>query len=73
MDYTWIWIGWGIYFGIFETLALLNKKRGDTLSETIWRWFAVQNPDAKLRKVRVLGLLLFMVWLLTHFVTGGWV
>ena len=74
--FTWAWIGWGGYFAIWEGLAIFNDKKGDTLSEHVWRWFAVKDSrkaTAFTRKsIRRAGLLAFMAWLTTHFMTGGW-
>ncbi len=71
--FTWVWIAWGVYFAIVETLSIMNKRKGDTLSENIWKWFAVTDPKAKLRTLRRAGLLVGMLWLLIHFITGGWI
>lgn len=34
----YIWLGWIIYFLIFEGIALFNKTTGDTFSEQVWAW-----------------------------------
>lgn len=69
--YSWLWIGWLALFGLIEGKALANKQRGDTLSEHVWRWFAVSG--GKYGRLRRFGLVVLMVWLLVHFVTGGWI
>ena len=71
--FTAAWLGWGGYFAIVEAKALLNDKTGDTLSEHIWRWFAVKDSNAANAKVRRTGLLVGLAWLVTHFMTGGFV
>lgn len=35
--WTWAWIAWGIAFLAIEIPAARNRRRGDTLSEHIWR------------------------------------
>lgn len=71
-----IWtIGWLVIIGlgiVWEIAAILNKKRGDTLSEHVWRWFAVTDKRRTgLRGLRRAVLLLGMLWLTFHFITGG--
>ncbi len=75
--WTWAWLGWGAYFAVVEGMALYRSKPGDTLSEHIWAWFGTAagtgrpaNAWARIRRVVLLG---FLAWLVTHFLTGGWV
>lgn len=36
---TYYWIAWGLFgFALPESIALLNKAQGDTLSEQFWNW-----------------------------------
>jgi len=72
-----IWIG---FFAIEEGIALTNKRNGDTLSEHVWRWFAIpeagtkadgKRPSTVGMRLRRFVLLAFMVWLVLHFITGG--
>lgn len=70
--YTALWIFWVIMFGAIEGPAIANKQPGDTLSEHVWRWFAIKDKSPQWR-VRRLALLSGMVWLATHFLSGGWV
>jgi hypothetical protein len=76
--WTILWILWGVYFAVVEGLALWReyKRKADqaTLSETIWRWFAVKNPSGPRWWVhtRRIILALFMVELTVHFVSGAW-
>lgn len=36
---TWYWIAWFVLgFCVPEGVALFNKTKGDTLSETVWAW-----------------------------------
>jgi hypothetical protein len=79
-----IWtIGWLLWIGFFvieEGVALTNKVNGDTLSEHVWKWFAIpeagtkedgKRPKTVLMRLRRFALLAFMAWLVLHFVTGG--
>lgn len=76
--WTVFWILWILWFLIEEGLALHQKGGTTTLSAHVWDWFSV-HPRTKgtalsgWERARHAALLLFMVWLLTHFVTGGWV
>lgn len=73
--WTWAWIAWLAAFCGIEGKALFNKTEGDTLSEHVWKWFATTQgstgkPSGWVR-LRRFGLLAFMAWLTTHFLTGG--
>lgn len=76
--WTWAWIGWAVYFLAVEGLALTNSARGDSLSEHGWAWLGyaatgkgtLRRPSGWTRLRRFL-LLAFLVWLLAHFLTGG--
>ncbi len=73
--FTHAWLIWLAFFALVEGIALANKKQGDTLSEHVWRWFAVLRkgqPDGWTR-FRRFALLSFVTWLAAHFITGGWV
>ena len=67
-----IWVAWIGAFLVIEGIALVRKERGDTLSENVWRWFSIKDrkPGYKTRRF---VLLTFLAWLVTHFLTGGWV
>lgn len=70
--YTLGWIVWLVMFSAIEGAAVANRRDGDTLSEHVWRWFSIGNKSRGWR-ARRLALLVFLVWLATHLVTGGWV
>ena len=70
--WTVAWIFWLAMFGVIEGAAIFRKERGDTLSEHVWRWFSVKDKS-KGYKTRRFVLLTFLAWLVTHFLTGGWV
>lgn len=68
------WLGWFGYFFGQELPEVLNMERGDTLSEHVWKWFAVKHvPDDRRKFViaRRLLLLASLAWLFAHFVSGG--
>lgn len=70
--YTIAWLSWLGAFGVIEGLALLTKHPGGTLSEHVWRWFAVTDPSrSALVRARRFTLLAFLAWLSIHFLTGG--
>jgi hypothetical protein len=68
--WTVAWLFWLLMFAAIELPALVNKRRGDTLSEHVWSWFAVRDKP-KGWVFRRLILILFLGWLVAHFVTGG--
>lgn len=73
--YTMAWAAWLAAFGVIEGKALLDRRRGDTLSEHVWRWFGTARdiqPSGWV-KFRRFVLLSFLAWLTAHFLTGGWV
>jgi hypothetical protein len=70
--YTIAWLAWLGAFVVIEGRALTNKASEDTLSEHVWRWFAVRDKSRKgLIRARRFALLAFMAWLSAHFLTGG--
>jgi hypothetical protein len=70
--WTVAWLMWIALFLAIEGAAIFNRERGDTLSEKIWLWFAIKNKPRGY-KMRRFVLLIFLVWLTAHFLTGGWV
>lgn len=64
--WTWLWLGWLAAFALIEGAALINKGRGDTLSEHVWSWFQIR--DSRKWTLRRFTLALFLVWLLVHMV-----
>lgn len=72
--FTIAWVGIILYFVVWETIALIRKKRGDTLSEHVWDWFCLRgkkhNKSSWCVTRRVL-FIAFWAWLTLHFVTGG--
>ena len=77
MSWAVVWISWLVAFLVAEGVALFNKEEGDTLSEHVWKWFAVgdaRHPRPEVTgwvRARRFALLAFMAWLTAHFLTGG--
>lgn len=76
--WTLAWIAWGLMFAVIEGMALVNSRRGDTLSEHAWAWLgyattgraALRQPSGWTRLRRFL-LLAGLTWLVVHLLTGG--
>lgn len=66
--YTLAWVIWLAMFGAIEGSALLNKKRGDTLTEHVRKWAAVGNKPKGWR-LRRFTLLTLLAWMAGHFLT----
>ncbi|MFE9381788.1 hypothetical protein ACFYMO_00905 [Streptomyces sp. NPDC007025] len=74
--WTLSWVTWLAAFGVIEGLALARKRPDDTLSEHVWRWFAITRRDPQpdgLTRLRRFTLLAGVTWLAAHFLSGGWV
>ncbi|MER7445023.1 hypothetical protein ABTW73_30135 [Micromonospora avicenniae] len=71
--FTALWLLWLAAFLAVEGVALFNKTPGDTLSEHVWKWFAVggSQPRTGWVRLRRFALLAFLAWLVLHFLTGG--
>ncbi|MFI0355078.1 hypothetical protein [Actinomadura sp. 9N407] len=70
--YLAAWILWIMMFFAIELPAVFNRQQGDTLSEVIWNIFAIRGKPVGWQ-LRRLALLVGLVWLVAHLVTGGWV
>ncbi len=74
--WTWAWLLWLAAFVVLETITLVRKAPDDTLSEHIWRWFAIGRPGDRpkmspLVQLRRVLLVASLAWLAAHFLTGG--
>lgn len=70
----WIWVSWLAAFGVLEGIALASHQWEKTLSGQTWLWFAIRYvSEPRFKKPRRLALVVLMVWLTLHFLTGGWV
>lgn len=58
---------------VLEFLAIRNPAKNDTLSFHVWKWFGIKGDPKRFVKLRRFALLVLLVWLLAHFMTGGWV
>lgn len=67
------WLVWLLWFVVEEALALRPGHRGATLSEHVWKWFAITGSKAPApwTRLRRFALLAFLAWLVLHFLTGG--
>jgi hypothetical protein len=69
----WVWSVILIVGGLYELFTLWTRRQGDTLSEKVWKVFAVVgNEPRRLRQARRVALLFIVVWLAVHFLSGGW-
>ncbi|MBC9714493.1 hypothetical protein H9Y04_18195 [Streptomyces sp. TRM66268-LWL] len=64
--YTVGWLVWLAALVALEGSALVNKKPGDTLSEHVWKWFAVKSRG-RFAGFRRAVLLMGLAWLAGHF------
>ena len=71
----WMWIAWLAItagaFAVLETIALVNRRKGDTLSERTRAWLGITPPSVQRRiavPVFVTVLVLFVVWFIPHIV-----
>ena len=65
-----LWLFWLAMFGAIEAPALLNKAKGDTLSEHVYRWFAVRDKPRGWQ-LRRGCLAIFLLWVSVHWLSGG--
>lgn len=67
MSYTTLWIIWGIFFGVIEGAAIIDKRDGtQTLTEHIVQWASLKNKS-KGWIARRGSLIAFLLWLVYHF------
>jgi hypothetical protein len=69
----WYLVGYlagGLVILAVELVALLNRQRGDTLSEHVWRWVGVGRRWTVVFTLRRLVVVVFLGWLLLHLTTG---
>ncbi|MCW2881920.1 MAG: hypothetical protein JWQ95_6020 [Sphaerisporangium sp.] len=76
---AWAWIAWAVaslgVFAALETVALANRRTGDTLSENIRRWLGI-HPYRPVRRYAVpafaVVLLGFVAWFVPHILLSIW-
>ncbi len=68
--WTAAWIAWLLAFFAIEIPALLDHRRGNTLSEHVWRWCSIRDKGRGYRLRRTM-LLVLLAWLVVHLLTGG--
>ncbi len=67
--YTALWLLWGLAFAVIEAVALLNDKKGDTLSEHFRLWFRTDTKIGRTVWIGVSGL--FFAWFGVHIAVAG--
>ena len=67
--WTALWIAWGLMFAVVEAAALVNDKRGDTLSEHLRLWFRTDTRPGRTVWLVVSGG--FLTWFLLHIAIAG--
>ncbi|WP_432006316.1 hypothetical protein [Streptomyces parvus] len=67
------WAAWAGAFVVIEGIALRRKAKNDTLSEQVWRIFhtAQGQKKTKTTQARRAVLVMFLAWLVAHFMSGG--
>ncbi|MGA5019264.1 hypothetical protein ACPCAA_17830 [Streptomyces griseoincarnatus] len=67
------WAAWAGAFVVIEGIALYRRQPGDTLSEQVWRIFHTARGQKTTRttQARRAALVMFLGWLVAHFLTGG--
>lgn len=63
-----VWFAWTCMFAVAETIALVNRREGDTLSETVRALFHTRTSKAG-RAVFAVGWAGFSVWFAIHILT----
>ncbi|MFD3314753.1 hypothetical protein [Streptomyces sp. NPDC058656] len=63
-----LWGGWALFFVVYESIALLNRKDGDTLSENTRGLFRIRKSKAG-RAVFTVAIAGGAVWFLLHILT----
>lgn len=71
--YTIAWLVFGVFFVVVETIALIDRRPGDTLSEHLRSWFATRGKPRWWQARRAV-LVVFLVWFPVHLFSGlSWV
>jgi hypothetical protein len=79
MNWDLLWIIWlavvAAPFAALETIAIVDKRKGNTLTATTRRWLGIDPPN-KRRRIGIpaftAALLIFTGWFLPHIVAGWW-
>jgi hypothetical protein len=65
--FTWAWVFWLVWFFVWETWALVDRKAGgETFSEHVW---ALRNGGGSFAWFMVAAI---AIWLAYHFIIEGW-
>lgn len=68
MNWEQGWIVLLVVGAIMELIAIFDERRGNTLSEMVWKWVRIDPGESNWHWGRVV-LVLALIWLLLHF---GW-
>lgn len=74
--YTVAWISWILVFLVFEGMAIIDRRPGDTFTEHFRRWLKLTTLTAVNRKnliqlwVTRMVIILFGAWLTVHMAFG---
>lgn len=72
--FTIAWVSVLVWFIVWETWALIRRRRGDTLSEHVWDWFCLRGKKQGKSAwciIRRVAFYSFWIWLTVHFLSGG--
>jgi hypothetical protein len=65
----WPWVVWAAWFVVFETLGIVSKRKGDTLSENLRGLFHTATKAGRWVWIITLGVL--FMWLGVHIAVAG--
>lgn len=66
------WLVWAGCFFVIEFAALIfHRGQGDTLSECVWKIFAITGKNHAFWRLRRFMLLALLAWIVAHFLSGG--
>lgn len=72
--FTFLWIGWVLFFLVVEGIALVRPQRDDTFSEGWWAVFRsrVKTVPWYFRVLLLVPQFVLGIWLLGHLPFGIW-
>lgn len=62
---AWWWVAWAMIFVVLETIAIFNRRKGDTLSENLKKLLGIF-PDRQWKVIGIVIVLGFSVWFGWH-------
>lgn len=72
--FTFLWIGWALFFVVIEGIALFRPAKGDTFSEGWWALFRSRTKSIPwyFRVLLLIPQLVLGGWLLGHLPFAIW-